>query len=247
MSRTISVAAAMAAFCTATAGPAVAAPAGDPLPRGDEPVALDPADFTTAVDNPYLPLRVGHRAVSRETAPDGIRQRVVVTVTDRTKLLANGITARVVHDVSSEHAGASPSKLDDFFAQDRAGNVWYLGEETTAFEPGKPPSTAGSFEAGVDGAQGGIAMPAHPRRGLRYRQESDPGNAEDRAAIVSIHEQAEVPTVRALPRRGDDARAPTPLEPHDVEFKFYARGVGEVLAVSVSGEDDRTELVRATG
>jgi hypothetical protein len=33
-------------------------------------------------------------------------------------------------------------------------------------------------------------------------------------------------------------------EPRSVEFKFYARGVGPVLEVAVSGGRDRAELVR---
>jgi hypothetical protein len=33
------------------------------LPHGSEPVNLDPGDFTTKIDNPYLPLRPGSRWV----------------------------------------------------------------------------------------------------------------------------------------------------------------------------------------
>ena len=38
----------------------------------------------------------------------------------------------------------------------------------------------------------------------------------------------------------------TPLEPDVVERKFYARGVGPILAVAVSGGGGREELVRFT-
>jgi hypothetical protein len=34
-----------------------------------------------------------------------------------------------------------------------------------------------------------------------------------------------------------------PLSPRILEYKFYARGIGPVLAVSVSGGSDREELV----
>ena len=44
---------------------------------------------------------------------------------------------------------------DDWYAQDRDGNVWYLGEDTTEYEKGKPVTKAGSFEAGKDGARPG--------------------------------------------------------------------------------------------
>jgi hypothetical protein len=211
------------------------------LPRGAEPVTLDPANFTTRITNPYFPLRPGTRWAYRETDSEGARQRVVVTVTRRTRLIANGITARVVRDVATEH-GRPAEVTDDWYAQDRAGNVWYLGEATTAYERGRPASTHGSFEAGVNGAQAGVVMPAHPRPGLRYRQEYSRGEAEDRARVVSLREQAEVPAGHY--GRVLMTREVNPLEPKALEFKFYARGVGTVLAVSVSGGSDREELVR---
>jgi hypothetical protein len=210
------------------------------LPQGAERVHLNPADFTTRITNPWWPMRPGSRWVYRETDPDGSRQKVVVTVTRRTKLIANGVTARVVHDVVTEN-GKFVEVTDDWYAQDRRGNIWYLGEATTEYENGKPVSTSGSFEAGVDGAQPGVIMPAHPRPGLRYRQEYYKGQAEDRAKVVSLREQAEVPFGHFRPTLM--TRDVNPIEPKVLEFKFYARGVGPVLAVSVSGGADREELV----
>jgi hypothetical protein len=216
--------------------------AGD-LPKSSEPVKLDPAEFTTRIDNPWWPMRVGSRWIYRETAPDGTRQRVVVTVTPRKKRIANGVTARVVHDVVTER-GRPVEVTDDWYAQDRAGNVWYLGEFTKEFENGKFRSTKGSFEAGLDGAQAGVIMPARPRPGLRYRQEYYKGHAEDRGAIVSLREQAEVPFGHFRRGRVLMTRDTNPLEPKILEFKFYARGIGPVLAVGISGGADREELVR---
>jgi len=216
-------------------------PRGLDLPRGSERVNLDPADFTTRIDNPYWPMRPGTRWIYRETSPEGARQRVVVTVTHRTKRIANGITARVVRDVVTEK-GKPVELTEDWYAQDRAGRIWYLGEATTEYENGKPKTTKGSFEAGVDGAQAGVIMPAKPRAGMRYRQEYYAGQAEDRAEVVSLNEQAEVPFGhfdKVLMTRDLN-----PLEPKVLEFKFYARGVGPVLAVGISGGSDREELVR---
>jgi hypothetical protein len=212
------------------------------LPQGGEPVALDPADFTTKIDNPYWPMRPGNRWIYRETAPDGTKQRVVVTVTKRTKRIANGVTARVVTDVVTER-GKPVEVTDDWYAQDRAGNIWYLGEFTTEYENGKPVSTEGSFEAGVDGAQAGIAMPARPRAGLRYRQEHYRGHAEDRAEVFSLKEQAEVPFGHFKRSRVLMTKDLNALKPKILEYKFYARGVGPVLAIGVSGGSDREELV----
>ena len=96
----------------------------------------------------------------------------------------------------------------------------------------------------MDGAQAGVIMPAKPRSGLRYRQEYYKGQAEDRGAIVSLREQAEVPFGHFRRGRVLMTKDTNPLEPKVLEFKFYARGIGPVLAVGVSGGNDREELVR---
>ena len=134
----------------------------DPLPQGAEPVQLDPATFTTAIDNPYWPMRPGSRWVYRESDTEGTNERVVVEVTHRTKMIANGIEARVVRDTATED-GVPVEITDDWYAQDRKGNIWYLGEYVTNYEDGAVVDHDGSFEAGVDGAQAGIAMPAKPK------------------------------------------------------------------------------------
>ena len=227
-----------AAALAAAALPATAAAA---LPRGDDHVVLDPAHFSTRITNPWWPMRPGSRWVYRETDANGGRQRDVVTVTHRTRQIANGVTARVVRDVATED-GELVESTEDFYAQDRRGNVWYLGEVTAEYENGRVVSREGSFEAGVGGAEAGVIMPAHPRPGLRYRQEYFKGHAEDRARVVGLHEQAGVPYGHF--RHVLMTREDNPLEPRALEFKFYARGVGPVLAVSVSGGSDREELVR---
>jgi hypothetical protein len=130
---------ALTATALAAAGDTTQA-AGQGLPKGSEPVTLDPSKFSTKIDNPWWPMRPGSRWIYRETDPDGTRQRVVVKVTNRTKLIANGVRARVVRDVVTE-GGKPVEKTDDWYAQDRVGNIWYLGEHTVEFENGRPVST----------------------------------------------------------------------------------------------------------
>ena len=206
----------------------------------DASEAKSPADFTTEIDNPWWPMKPGSRWVYRETDSEGTRQKVVVTVTNRTKTIANGVEARVVHDVVTED-GEFVEVTDDWYAQDADGNIWYLGEDTTEYENGKPVSKSGSFEAGVDGAEAGMIMPANPEPGMSYRQEFYEGEAEDEAEILALDQQAEVPAGHYAPvLMTNDTN---PLEPKVNEFKFYARGVGPVLAISVSGGSDREELL----
>jgi hypothetical protein len=193
------------------------------------------------IDNPYWPMKPGTRWVYRETNPHGPTQRIVVTVTARTKRVASGVLARVVHDQATER-GQVVEDTFDYYAQDAKGNVWYLGEDTTEFENGKPVSKAGSWEAGVDGARAGIVMLAHPRVGRRYREERYPGHALDGAQVLSRSEQAEVPFghfKHVLLTKNFN-----PLEPKALEYKLYARGVGPVLEIGVSGDSDRAELTR---
>ncbi len=212
------------------------------IPQGGERLSLDPAGFTTRITNPYWPLKPGSRWVYRETDPAGTRQKVVVTVTSKTKKIANGITARVVHDVVTE--GGKPIEVtDDWYAQDKCGNIWYLGEATKEFENGKVVSTEGSFEAGVDGAQPGVVMLAKPRAGMRYRQEYYVRHAEDRAEVLSLKEQVQVPFGFFGRGKVLMTRDLNPLKPRILEYKFYVRGIGPVLAVGVSGGSDREELV----
>ena len=168
--------------------------------------------------------------------------RVEVTVTDRKKEIL-GIQATVVHDAVSED-GEVVEDTNDWYAQDKDGNVWYLGEETKEYENGKVKTTAGSWEAGVDGAEAGVIVPAKPEVGLTYRQEYYEGEAEDAGEILSLREWVEVPfgSFKDVLMTKDF----TPLDPDVLEHKFYAKGVGPVLVVGISGGSDREELISFT-
>jgi len=215
-----------------------AAAGGDSsLPQGSDPVELDPADFTTEIDNPYWPMTPGNRWVSRSS-----EERIVVEVTDRRKTVTGGIEAAVVRDTVTDNNGDLVEVTDDWYAQDRDGNIWYLGEDVKDYRDGKVVSTGGSWEHGVDGAVAGIAIPADPQRGVRYRQEYYEGEAEDRAEVLSVDARVIVPAgeFEGCLQTSDT----TPLEPGVEERKYYARGVGPVLNEKVSPERFREELIR---
>ena len=137
--------------------------------------------------------------------------------------------------------GALVEDTLDWYAQDSSGNIWYLGEDTKEYEDGVVVNTDGSWEAGVDGAQPGIAIPGDPQVGAAYRQEYFKGEAEDAAAVLSVTEMAEVPVGSF-----QDVlltRDFTPLHPEILEYKMYAKGVGPVLVLGISGGGGREELV----
>jgi hypothetical protein len=212
------------------------------LPTGSEPVTLDPADFTTKITNPYWPMAPGNRWVYRETDGQGGEQKVEVTVTDRTKTIV-GIEALVVHDVVTED-GELVEDTFDWYAQDADGNIWYLGEDTKEFENGKVKTTAGSWEHGVDAAQAGVVVPAKPEPGLAYRQEYYAGEAEDAATVLSVDEWVQVPA--GSYRNVLMTKDYTPLHPEILEHKLYAKGVGPVLVLGISGGSDREELLSSS-
>ena len=205
------------------------------LPQGAETVKLDPDDFSAKIDNPYWPMSPGSKWVYREG-----EARVEVTVTRQTRKII-GIEARVVHDVLTED-GKVKEDTFDWYAQDESGNIWYLGENTKEFAQGGKVSTEGSWEAGVDGAQPGVLLPGEPKKGLSYRQEYYKGEAEDLAEVLSVDARARVPvgSFEQLLL----TKEYTPLEPNVVEHKFYAKRVGPILAVTVSGGSGREELVQ---
>jgi hypothetical protein len=205
------------------------------LPQGSEPVELDPANFTTKIDNPYWPMPRGARWVYLSDT-----ERIVVEVTNRRKKI-EGVEALVLRDTVTQRGGGGFVEVtDDWYAQDKEGNVWYLGEDTKEYKNGKVSSTTGSWEHGVDGAYAGIIMPANPRPGLTYRQEYYEGEAEDVGKVIGTDAKVTVPfgTFENCVKTQDS----TPLEPDAVEYKYYARGVGHVLRTTKDG-GGREELV----
>jgi hypothetical protein len=213
--------------------------AASTLPQGSEPFMVDAAAFTTEIDNPYWPMKPGNHWVYRETNAEGDVQRNDVLVTNKTKTIM-GIEAVVVHDTVTQR-GQLTENTFDWYAQDSQGNLWYLGEDTTEYENGKVKTKEGSWEAGVDGALGGVVVPAHPRAGLSYREEYYKRHAEDGAEILALNARVKVPSGtydQALQTRNFSS-----IEPNVVEEKFYAPGVGVVLEITISGGSDRSELI----
>jgi hypothetical protein len=218
-----------------------AVPVIDPGDGGDYAPTIDAADFVDGVDHPYFPLSPGSTWIY-EGEEGGDTERVEVVVTPHRKEIL-GISAVVVRDTVYVN-GELVEDTYDWFAQDRDGNVWYLGEDTKDYENGEVVSTEGAWEAGVDGAQPGIVMPADPQVGDAYRQEFSAGAAEDMGEILRLDASESVPF-------GDFdgllvTEDWTPLEPDVVENKYYARGIGNVLEIHTQGGAGRIELISFT-
>jgi hypothetical protein len=207
-----------------------------PTPATDD---INAENFTTNIDNPFFPLQPGTTFIYKGRK-EASKQRDEFAVTDRTVII-DGVTCRVVHDKVFMH-GVLQEDTFDYFAQDVEGNVWYFGEDTEELDSkGRVVSTAGTWRAGVDGAQPGVIMEAHPKVNDHYFQEVAAPIAQDEAIVLNLHEIVAVPFGKFT--NCLQTKEFTQLEPGNVEHKFYARGVGFILGVVVKGGKERLALV----
>jgi hypothetical protein len=207
-----------------------------PTPATDD---INAENFTTNIDNPFFPLQPGTTFIYKGSK-EGSKQRDEFAVTDRTVVI-DGVTCRVVHDKVFMQ-GVLQEDTFDYFAQDVDGNVWYFGEDTEELDSkGRVVSTAGTWRAGVDGAQPGVIMEAHPKVNDHYFQEVAAPVAQDEAIVLNLHEIVAVPFGKFT--NCLQTKEFTQLEPGNVEHKFYAEGVGFILGVVVKGGKERLALV----
>lgn len=201
--------------------------------------SIDPSSFGGPIDNPYLPLEPGTKFTFHGVGDNGKTPELnTVLVTHRTKRIM-GIDATVVLD--QVFAGGKPEERTfDWYAQDSAGNVWYLGEHSSNYEHGRWVLDDGSWTAGVGTGKAGIIMPAHPRPGDSYRQEYSPGHAEDQAKVLGSGGPQKTP-YRAF------GKTLAIREYSDIdkqyERKYYARGVGVIVENAVTKSKEHSELV----
>ncbi len=198
-----------------------------------------PTNFSDHVTNPYMPLVPGtmHVLVGLR---DGAATRHEVTVLHQTKVI-RGVRCAVIHDLVTQQ-GIKLEDTIDWYAQDRAGNVWYFGEATKEYSRGGTVvSTEGSWEAGVDGAQPGIAMKANPKPGPTYRQEYRPGVALDLARVLKVERTAQI-SGRTF-HRVLVVHDINPLDPSFHERKWYAPGIGVVRTIKVGGGHTETSHI----
>jgi len=223
----------------AASGVLAATPSG-----ASQPAALKASSFPSypAVTNPYLPMRPGQTLVYDGIVGAKTKQHDTIKTLSTVKMI-DGIPAVVQVDTGYLN-GALEEIAYDYFAQDASGNVWYMGENATQYQNGKPVSTAGSWLAGVNGARPGIVMEAAPRVGDTYLQENWPGQALDAASVTSLNSSVATPYGTWI----DTALLTTEfsqLEPGQSEHKYYVAGIGNVRTVQVTGKP--AEYLNLTG
>jgi len=215
--------------------PAAAADQTVTCPDVTEHTFSNPTDITT---NANMRLPVGTTFTSHGVTK-GHALDDVILVTNQTNVL-DGVTTVVVDDRVSLD-GHLAEETFDYFAQDDNRNVWYFGEDSSAIDKKGNTSSAGSWHAGVNGAQPGIVMEANPQVGDTYCQENVPGVAEDRAQVVAVGQSLVVPYA-TFNKDVLETKEFTPLEPGKTENKFYGGCVGEIKSVAITGGTEEQEL-----
>ena len=200
---------------------------------------INPNDFVSTIDNPYLPFQPG-TVFHYSGEVDNKRSTDTESVTNRHKDI-EGVSALAVHDEVAVNNKVI-EKTDDYYAQDKKGNVWYMGEDSFELEHGNFVRADDSWLAGQDGAKAGIIMEADPKVGDTYQQENAP-MAQDRAKVLSLDESVTVPygSFNHVLKTEETS----PIDPQ-VEDKYYARGVGELKEGVVKNGNEHYELVSIT-
>jgi hypothetical protein len=208
-------------------------------PNPYDPV-IDPTNFVTTIDNPYLPLTPGTTLIFQGSTSAGLEEDDF-NVTSNTKVI-QGVTCLEVHDTVTLN-GVLTEDTRDWFAQDKNGNVWYFGENSNQLSAGLVVGVKGSWTGGVDGAKPGIVMEAHRAVSDFYRQEFSPGTAEDVASVTSLTQSVTVPAGSFT--NCVETQDTSTLEPGVLELKFYAMGIGNVLETDpTTGE--QLQLIQVT-
>ena len=215
-----------------------------PTPCPSEAATYDASSFPRFphVDNPGLPLAPGTRLVLEGRADRGggpLPHQVVFTVTDLVKVI-DGIPNVVVFDTDIQDEAIAEAELA-FFAQDREGNVWNLGEYPEEYEDGKFVGAPSTWFSGIGDAQGGIHMRANPQRGTGWYLQGWVPSIEflDCAQVSKTDETA------CVPIKCFDGVLVTeetsPLDPDSgIQLKYHAPGIGIIQVGAVGGDEGET-------
>ncbi len=191
---------------------------------------------STTITNPYFPATPGKKYIYEGQTEDGLERIEEQRLTSTKTIL--GIACIIVN-FKAYLNGILIEEAWDWYAQDNNGNVWYFGEAVDNYNTnGSLLDHAGSWEAGIDGAQPGTIMPTNPQAGMAYREEYYFNHAEDRAEITATGQTVIIPL--GTYTNCIKTKNWTELEPDANENKYYAPGIGLVKEENAT---ENTEIV----
>jgi hypothetical protein len=204
-----------------------------------------PEQWVATITNRYFPLIPGTTWRYTGQTDEGT-EVIIVEVLDQTRMV-NGVRATIVHDAVYLDDQLIEDTFD-WYAQDVAGNVWYLGEDTKELEDGRVVSTEGSWEWGKNGALPGIYMWGDPSAHMNeeYRQEFYRGEAEDFGKVIGLDQTVDVPfghfsgCVQTEDWNAIEGRSET------LEHKYYCPDIGVALEVPVDAPGEKVQLTTRT-
>jgi hypothetical protein len=196
---------------------------------------VNPSDFVSQVDNKYFALKPGTTFTYQNKSGT---ERIEITVTNEKKKVI-GVETTVVRAKEWKN-GALFEETYDWYAQDKAGNVWYFGEAVDFYKNGKVVNHRGSWEAGVRGAKPGIVMKKEPKVGDQYRQEYFKGVAEDMGTVVATNKKVTVPfgTFENCLQIKDSSFLDI-----TAEYKYYCPDIGFLALEEMIGRPAEAALV----
>lgn len=208
---------------------------------------FDPANFdqVAAITNPYFPLALGYvREYSGTLLDDDGKpmvERIVLTVIGAGPVL-DGVPTVLVRDDAWKD-GLHVEEANDYYAQDRDGNVWNMGENVTNFhydDAGKLTGTDnnGTWRVGVNESRPGFMMPGSPQVGFVYEQEHSPiDKALDAGEIMALDGTVTGPT--GTYTDVVSVFETSSIDPDLAEVKYYAKGVG-LIRIEEDVDEART-------
>jgi hypothetical protein len=199
---------------------------------------FDPKNFGNPIggQNSWYPLVPGNQTLQDGSITRGSRKlhhQLRVTVTDVTKVV-NGVRTVLVLDQDIDAGQIGEASLD-YLAQDKFGNIWYLGSYTEIYEGGQFVNAVDAWLAGKNEAKAGVWMMADPKEGMTY-VEAHNSRETIRGEVTKVGDRKCVPfrCFKSLVILEDDS-----------EFKYYGPGVGHIATEPnySGGEQEKEALV----
>ena len=219
------------------------APALAPI-HGTYSPKIDPKNFVAGVDNRWFPLKPGTTFHYKGVQEDGKTPQTDDALVTRRHKTIQGVKCTVVQD-SVFSRGKLIERTFDWYAQDKYGNVWYMGELAREVKHGRLVRASDSWESGVAGAKAGIIMPGNPKPGDQYRQEYYPKHALDQARVLGQGGPVTVPS-GSYEKTLETVETAPKLDPGVAEHKWYVAGLGDIEEHTVSGNREHIKLVSVT-